>query len=134
MTKLQQMKPLLVCMLTGIRGNWKIPIAYFLVKGTKAGIQSGIIRECLLASFDVGINVLNVTMDGTSHNITALEKLGAKIFVPRRFQIVSSFPHPSDKAHNEVSVYMDPPHMLKLIRNTLADYQKIFWPGRGWVK
>ena len=61
----------LVCMLTGIRGNWKIPIAYFLVKGTKAGIQSGIIRESILAAFDVGINVLNVTMDGTSHNITA---------------------------------------------------------------
>ena len=70
----------------------------------------------------------------TSHNITALEKLGAKIFVPRRYQMVTSFPHPSEKAHYEVSVYMDPPHMLKLIRNTLADYEKIFWPSRGWVK
>ena len=88
-----------MCMLTGIRANWKIPIAYFLAKGTKAGIQSGIIRESILAAFDVGINVLNVTMDGTSHNITALEKLDAKIFVPRRYQMVSSIPHPSEKAH-----------------------------------
>ena len=68
-------------MLTFIRRNWKMPIAYFLVKGTKAGIQSGIIRESILAAFDGGINVLNVTQCKQGQKITTKQGVLPKNFL-----------------------------------------------------
>ena len=124
----------LVAMLVGIKGNWKLPIGYFLINGLKASILSGIIRNCLILTYNIGMLVLNVTMDGTGHNVSALEKLGAKILVQERIQMKTSFPHPNETAGYEVSVYLDPLHMFKLIRNTLADYKELYWPGHGYIR
>eukprot|EP00094_Tigriopus_californicus_P010317 TCALIF_09952-PA protein Name:"Similar to THAP9 DNA transposase THAP9 (Homo sapiens)" AED:0.36 eAED:0.43 QI:59/0/0/1/0/0/2/0/248 len=38
----------LVVMVTGLRKFWKIPIAYFMIKGIQSGVLAGIIREALL--------------------------------------------------------------------------------------
>lgn len=98
----------------------------------KHAILAGIIRETLLRSFDVGINVLNVTCDGA--NVSAMEALGAKIMTGDVHGMVSKFKHPSEGADYDVSVYLDPIHMLKLIRTTLADYKCFFWKGHGYVR
>ena len=71
-------------------------------------------------------------MDGTVHNLTAYEGLGAKILVQDREDMVAFFPHPI--ANHDVAVYPDPPHMFKLLRTNLADYKEFIWYGRGTVK
>ena len=58
----------LVVMIVGYDGEWKLPIAYFFTRGLSAGVQAGLQRECLLVTFQVRVKVLNVTLDGTEHN------------------------------------------------------------------
>ena len=58
----------LVVMIVGYDGEWKLPIAYFFTRGLKAGIQAGLMRESLVVTFQVRVKVLNVTLDGTEHN------------------------------------------------------------------
>ena len=123
-----------VCMLVGYTGLWKLPIAYFLIKGMKSGIQAGIIRECLTQSFDIGVHIMNVTCDGAIHNIAALNILGSKIFANDPINTVTSFPHPSEDANYKVGVWLDPPHMMKNLRNALGDLKVLIWPGRGNVR
>ncbi len=43
----------LVCMLVGMRKYWKIPLAYFLVKGVSGNLLAGLIRDCLERSHEV---------------------------------------------------------------------------------
>ena len=91
-------------------------------------------RECLLVTFQVRVKVLNVTLDGTEHNPIACEKLGAKFYVDELGKMITSFEHPSDQAGYNVHMYLDPPHMAKLVRNTFAEYKETVWPGRGTIK
>ena len=74
----------LVAMLVGLRESWKLVIGYFLIHGLKSGVLAGIIRESLTSTYDVGVKVFNVTMDGTSHNVMAFQALGAKIYVKKK--------------------------------------------------
>ena len=41
--------------------------------------------------------------------------------------MVTSFPHPSEGANYDVSCILDPPHVIKLVRNTLGDLKEITW-------
>ena len=114
---------------------WKLPVAYFLVRGLKHDVLAGIIRETLFrAKEECDIDIFNVTMDGHTTNVSAYESLGAKLKVETVSELKTYFPHPSDKADYVVSVYLDPIHMFKLIRTTLADYKEFIWPGHGTVK
>lgn len=70
---------------------------------------------------DVGINVHNVTCDGTSTNISALQKLGCKLPSEPYFNV-------EGVSHN-ICVMIDACHMLKLCRNTLAEKKNYF---RKW--
>ena len=124
----------LVIMIVGYDGNWKLPIAYFLTRGLKSGVQAGIMRECLKVTFQIRVKVLNVTLDGTEHNPSACEKLGAKFFVDELGDMITSFEHPHEMAGYDVHMYMDPCHMIKLLRNTLEEYKEFNWPGRGIIK
>ena len=70
----------------------------------------------------VGVSVQNVTFDGTTTNIAAMEKLGCKFPEKPFFSI-------KDIDYN-VCAMLDACHMLKLCRNTLAD-KKIIESGNG---
>ena len=48
--------------------------------------------------------------------------------------MITCFEHPHDHAAYEVHMYMDPCHMIKLLRNAWAEYKEFFWPGHGWIK
>lgn len=156
----------LVFMLVGLKAYWKLPIAYFLVKGTSGGfvagkadfsslmrlsmsctshlLQSlktalhsrllGIVREVLDRTFRMGIKVWTVTMDGAQHNVATFNALGASMMPQNMDQRKTSFPHPSEEANYDVSAVLDPPHMMKLLRTTLADFKEFHWQGVGIVK
>ena len=124
----------LVVMVVGYDGHWKLPIAYFFTRGLKAGVQAGIMRESLKTTFQVRVKVLNVTLDGTEHNPNACEKLGAKFFVNELGEMITFFEHPHESAGYNVHMYLDPCHMIKLARNTLFEYKEMVWPGRGTIR
>ena len=63
-----------------------------------------------------------------------MEKLGCRVFVNDRSELKCYFRHPVDEVTYSVSFYLDPPHMFKLLRNTLQKYKVLHWPGHGLVK
>ena len=71
----------------------------------------------------------SVTCDGTSHNLSALELLGASLSI---YDDRPYFSHPSDPARR-VCVFLDVPHMIKLIRNSFESLGVIVWKGKGKV-
>ncbi len=119
----------LVLMAVGLRGNWKLPLAYFLVSGVTGHYLSSVIKECVSKLYREGVTVTSVTCDGTSHNLSALELLGASLSI---YDDRPYFSHPSDPARR-VCVFLDVPHMIKLIRNSFESLGVIVWKGKGKV-
>lgn len=121
----------LVFMVTCINSAWKIPIAYYFVKGLASKEKSNLLIECFKALHDTGLKIISVTCDGTPTNFSVLKLLGCDFNNVSSLQ--TSFPHPvtSDK----IVAFLDPCHMLKLVRNTFGDIhnlidinsQKIQW-------
>jgi hypothetical protein len=124
----------LVVMAVGLRSYWKLPLAYFLIKGVSADILAGIIREALCKCYESGVNVRTVCMDGTIHNISAFNKLGCTMQPKELDKIVTKFPHPHEDCADSVFAFCDPPHMAKNVRNMLAEYKDFVWPGHGTVR
>lgn len=120
----------LVLMLVGLKKYWKLPIGYFLVNGVRGKFLHDLIHDATIKLFESGIKVVSVTMDGTYHNITAFELLGAKI---SSTECKPFFPHPSDPDLFIVTM-LDPPHMLKLVRNSLESLKTIVWKDKGNVQ
>ena len=126
-------KEALVIMAVGFKKFWKLPLAYFLLRGASSGFLAGVIRETIVKAQEAGVKVRTITMDGTVSNVSAFSKLGAKIHTKEVGGQVVSFPHPVDES-SPIFVIMDPPHMIKLVRNALADYSIFAWPGVGKIE
>ena len=117
-------------MLIGLRSQWKIPIAYYLLNGITASLQAGIVRDTIIQCQTFNLRVLSVTCNGTEHKIKSTKLLGASF---SKDQLQPYFEHP---AHPGTSVYLflDPPHMIKLIRNLLHKFKAVKRPGRGVIR
>lgn len=111
----------LTFMVTAVNGSWKLPIGYFLVNGVSAVEKCNLLREALKFTFDAGVEVISITFDGTHVNTAMIDKLGASFSV---CNMKSFFKHPL--CDNDVCIFLDPCHMLKLVRNTLAGKGTIF--------
>ncbi len=72
---------------------------------------------CLVKLYEVDAEVVSVTFDGCSANLAMACSLGCKLHCQ---EPVTSFVHPADTSLL-VYVILDPCHMLKLMRNLLAD-------------
>lgn len=107
----------LVFMLVNINGNFKIPIAYYLIASLMAQEKVTILSEILRYLHQNEIDVRSVTFDGAPANITMCEKLGACLRHDRK-NIKSYFEHPCTQ--KPVYIFYDPCHMLKLVRNNFA--------------
>ena len=103
---------------------------YFLTKSITAEIQAGMIREALLRTYDAGVKVRVITMDGTAHNTSTFKKLGCNILPDKIGDMKVEFPHPHESAYYNIYCILDPPHMVKLVRNLLAEYWELYWPNK----
>jgi hypothetical protein len=110
-------KGALVLMVVAINDSWKIPVAYFLIDGMTGEERANIISECLHRLHATGVRTVSLTCDGPSCHFSMLRALGATLDVNN---MRSSFAHPADPTQL-VHVLLDVCHMLKLLRNTLAD-------------
>lgn len=124
----------LVAMVVGLRRHWKLPIGYFMIKGLKSGVLAGIIREAVSRCYEAGVSVRSVCMDGTIHNISAFNALGCNMHPKDVTNLNTSFEHPHEDANYSVYAICDPGHMVKNVRNLLAEYKELHWPGVGTVK
>lgn len=106
----------LVFILNCINGHWKIPVGYFLIAGVTGEQKKGLVIQCLEKCHDVGIKVVSLTCDGPPVNVTMAKRLGCEI---DHKNLKTNFKHPS--TNEDVVLFMDPSHMVKLIRNTLGE-------------
>ncbi|GBN77690.1 hypothetical protein AVEN_261970-1 [Araneus ventricosus] len=72
------------------------------------------------------INVISLTFDGLESNFAMSKLFGCSFDDTKKLK--TSFIYPSDENNENKSeaVISDPPHMLKLVRNTLGEKKSLF--------
>lgn len=102
--------------------NWKLPLGYFFVNGLTGSTRATLISMCLQKCHDVGVDVIALTFDGCSSNFMAARILGCEL--DNVDNLVTTFKHPCTE--NKVALFLDPCHMIKLVRNTFEAKRVIF--------
>lgn len=105
-------KEALVFLLVLINASWKIPIRYVLINGINADQKAALLTEAIHFVEEAGVNNRAVTFDGCPANITMAKEQGCSFEVD---QINSTFKNPCNTS--EIAVFLDPTHMIKLVRN-----------------
>lgn len=103
-------------MLNCLNSHWKIPVGYFLIDGLNSVERANLIKECLLTLHESGVKIVSLTFDGTSSNFATVRHLGAETEL---HNLKPHFPHPA--SDHKIFLVPDPSHMIKLVRNTLAE-------------
>lgn len=109
-----------VLMVSGIGTEFKMPIGYFLIKGLCAEERAAILNEALYKLNSIGVLVAAITSDGYIVNLSTANILGADFEAEKPY-----FVNPFNKKYI-IYIILDPPHMLKLARNCLANKGTIF--------
>jgi len=123
-------KEALVLMIVGINEHWKVPIAYFLIDGLNGSERANVVKIALVKLHNVGVRIVSLTFDGCAANIAMTSKLGANLDLE---DLHTSFEHPSDHTQS-VYLLLDPCHMLKLMRNLLADKKALLDSAGNLIK
>lgn len=111
----QLAKDALIFMLTCVNGSWKIPLGYFLIDGISAEQKASLVKNCIeILTQDCGIEIISLTFDGCPTNFSMAKVLGCKLDGDN---IDPSF----TVGNNNIVIFPDPSHMLKLVRNTLGE-------------
>lgn len=108
-------KHALVFMVRGIYGNWKMPVAYYFTGSLTAEELTGITIDVLQALHVTGLQVRTIVADAAPTNIAMFGKLGASVENP--FFVMHG---------RRIYTMVDPPHLLKAVRNTLFKYTFLF--------
>ena len=123
-------KEALVFMVVSFTNSWKVPCAYFLIDGLSGAERANFITVCIQRLSDIGVKVVSLTCDGPSCHFSMLSDLGASLSPT---QMVPYFAHPSNN-NEKVYVFLDVCHMLKLVRNTLAQSGIIVDSNNGRIQ
>lgn len=105
----------LVFLIVALNSHWKIPVGYFLIHGLTAEEKANIVITVLTNIHETGAIVKTLTFDGAASNISMARNLGTDLY-----KETSWFLHPV--TNEEVCIFLDPAHMVKLVRNTLGDH------------
>lgn len=109
----------LVFLVSGINIPFHLPIAYYFVANLEGIDKVFLMRSIKKTLTDIGIIVPTSTFDGHPTNVTACEIMGSS------FDLNDLHPQYIND-DDEIFPFFDPPHMLKLIRNVLADKKIIY--------
>lgn len=113
----------LVFMLVCVNKNWKMPLGYFPISSINSSQKVNLIHHCLENIYEAGdskLTVIGLTFDGAPNNIATANLLGCKTTFP---ELNPNFIYEckADSTIKNLLVFPDPCHMLKNIRNCLAD-------------
>lgn len=116
-------KECLVIMIVSVNENWKLPIGYFLVNSLNSSQKAELVKHALnLLSNITNLNVVSLTFDGCSTNVTMSQLLGCNFNADC---LNTSFLFNStNSTDHEIVVLLDPAHMIKLVRNALGEKKK----------
>lgn len=107
---LEKAKECLVFMVVAIKENWKIPVGYFLMSSLNGSQKAELTNHALNLLKDTGVSVVSLTFDGCSSNLTIARLLGCDFNI-----------NTLNTKFEDVVVFFDPAHMIKLIRNTFGE-------------
>lgn len=114
-------KNAIVFMINGVSRSFNLPIAFFFIDTLNASERKHLLLEIITALTELNVRLISVTFDGLSTNIPMCVELGA-CFQEKNFQ-----PHFYNHiTRDKIYVILDPSHMQKLVRNTLAS-EKILY-------
>lgn len=120
-------KQAIVFMLNGIDVNFEFPISYHVISELDKTQRRFLIHEIITAVTKCGIRITNITFDGHTSNVPALELLGANLKWNVTGRNPQFKPYFLDSINNEkIFIILDPCHMIKLVRNHLASSGKFF--------
>lgn len=111
----------LVLMCVSLKEHTKYPIAYFFTRKINSNTLTEIVKSSICKLHNVGMEVKAIVFDGLLTNICMAENLGAKL---QQGDIIPFILNPANQ--EECYIIYDACHMLKLLRNALSDYRKIF--------
>lgn len=108
-------KEVLVVMAVAINSFWKIPVGYFFGRGFTASQKATILKQCIDVLTD-SVKIACITFDGIASNLNMAKILGANL---------STIPFTPYFYYRGKKYYLilDACHLLKLIRNTFAEYK-----------
>lgn len=112
-------KEALVFMLVALNQSWKIPIGYFLLNGLSGVEKSNLVKQGLSFLHESGVIVSSLTFDASASNVSMAKSLGANFNNVNSLK--TSFCHPI--TNENVFIFFDACHMLKLIRNAIGHYK-----------
>lgn len=113
---LQCARQAIVFMLCGVNERFQLQFAYHFVKSLNGEKRGELLKAVYEEVSKTGIRVLNVTSDGYSANESMCVSLKANFKINSR----NYKPFIDFDDGNRVYVIKDAPHMLELVRNTLA--------------
>lgn len=112
-----------VYMAVSLNESWKLPCAYYLIDSLSASERAQVTKLCIEKFYNIGVHVESLTFDGSACNLSMARILGANLTLGDSFD--PSFINPSD-SNKRVHIILDVCHMMKLIRNCLAEKRIIF--------
>lgn len=92
-------------------------------------MKSNLILQCISAINNTGFKVISITCDGMSTNISALRHLGCNFNDITSLQ--TSF-QPDTK--EKIAAFLDPCHMLKLVRYVFGEIKTIVDGNGQYIK
>lgn len=120
-------KNALVFMAVAINGHWKVSLGYFLIDGLSGKQRADLLVTCLVLLYETGAHCHSLTFDGAAVNISICTALGASYVldinqVQRHFKPFFNHKNSGERVHT----IFDACHMLKLVRNALAERGQLF--------
>lgn len=107
-------------LVTIVKTGKSLILGYFLIKTLDRFEKSQLIQSAINEIKKTGSFLKSIAFDGLKTNFSACEQLGAS------FKIENFKPFLTDSVtKRRISIVLDPPHMLKLVRNTLADKEHL---------
>lgn len=98
-----------------VESGQSLIIGCFLIRSLNAIEKSKLLRDVIVKVNSTGAYLMSISFDGLSANFSTCEALGASFNVQNLQPFILN-PENSSK----IAIVLDPPHMLKLIRNCLA--------------
>lgn len=108
----------LTFMVVGLEEDFKIPVGYFFNNKTNADELTDLIDQAMCLLNSTGCTLVSLTYDGAKENLAVGKYFGATMEQP---YIINPY-----DTQNKVYLILDPPHMIKLIRNVLGTKQVLY--------
>lgn len=113
----------IVFMLSGLNTYFQFPLAYYFIMGLDGKKRANLLTEIISKVTECGVTISNLTFDGCGANFRMCKLMGADLTVGST-EFCPFIKNPLDGS--KINIILDPPHMEKLIRNTLASKGVIF--------